>query len=213
MYHTYPKHLWVLPKKWCGLVVVWWMMDLMNVMDIYFNWSIFIGQVRRNNIFPQVSKRYEFTLKVAFYDIICFSNPLNFIKLVRPLKWILILILIKISCPEVSTSAWYNIIFCQKWKKLFHSSCMKSDLKNRPLEINRFYGQRRLAFPNFTLGRLAPTRVKFWATRRRQTINTQFCTMMVRRIFDRHEEFLTIPTGSSSTVISGMSIWLTIPAI
>ena len=67
---------------------------------------------------------------------------------------------------------------------------MKSDLKNRPLETNCFHGQRRLAAPHFTLavsrqfkhinwvfmvcrGRLAPTRMKFWATHPPQTINTQ----------------------------------------
>ena len=36
-------------------------------------------------------------------------------------------------------------------KKMFHFSCMKKDLENRPLETNRLYGQRRLAAPHFTL--------------------------------------------------------------
>ena len=41
---------------------------------------------------------------------------------------------------------------------------------------NRALKQRRLAAPNFTLAvsrRLAPTRVKFWATRPPHTINIQ----------------------------------------
>ena len=56
----------------------------------------------------------------------------------------------KISRPEVSTSAQYNIIFVRN-KKLFQFSCMKSDLNNRPLETICCYGQRRLAAPPFTL--------------------------------------------------------------
>jgi hypothetical protein len=59
---------------------------------------------------------------------------------------------------------------------------MKSDLENRPLETNRFYGFRvrvRVRVnPNPT--RLAPTRVKFWATRPPQTINTQFGQVEVK---------------------------------
>ena len=59
------------------------------------------------------------------------------------------------------------MLFFGRNKKLFLFSCMKSDLKNRPSKKNRFYGDRGDSL------RLAPTRVKFWATRPPQTINTQ----------------------------------------
>ena len=57
-------------------------------------------------------------------------------------------------------------------EKLFHFSCMKIDIKIAPSkEISLLWSEtRRLSFHTQCL---ALFRVKFWATRPRQTINTQ----------------------------------------
>ena len=75
--------------------------------------------------------------------------------------------------PQFGTVSAIPALFV-RMEKLFHFSCMKSDLDYRPLETIGLYGQWCLVAPHFTLG---VPRVKFRATRPPQTTNTQFKLM------------------------------------